>query len=112
MSDDTQIIRGPSFPRKPHWRIMRLTLPHSMRAVTTHRDEIDMFEGMESWDKDPTKSIHIDEVALPEVGPNEALVAVMVSCINFNTVWSAIFEPIPTFQFLERAETQPLGSAP
>ena len=29
--------------------------------------------------------------------------AVMASSINFNTVWSAIFEPIPTFQFLERA---------
>ena len=80
-----------------------LPLPDAMRAVTTHKDEIEMFEGMESWDKDPRKSLHIDEVALPEVGPNEALVAVMASCINFNTVWSAIFEPIPTFQFLERA---------
>ena len=80
-----------------------LPLPDAMRAVTTHKDEIEMFEGMESWDKDPRKSLHIDEVALPEVGPNEVLVAVMASCINFNTVWSAIFEPIPTFQFLERA---------
>ena len=37
------------------------------------------------------------------MGPNEALVATMASSINFNTVWTAIFEPIPTFKFLERA---------
>ena len=80
-----------------------LPLPDFMRAVTTHRNEIDMFEGLDSWDKDPRKSLHVDEVALPQVGPNEALVAVMASSINFNTVWSTIFEPIPTFQFLKRA---------
>ena len=38
----------------------------------------------------------------PELGPGEALVAVMASAINYNTVWSAIFEPVPTFSFLQR----------
>jgi crotonyl-CoA reductase len=80
-----------------------MPLPESMLAVTTHKDEIHMFDEMASADKDPRKSLHLDEVPLPEVGPNEALVAVMATSINFNTVWSAIFEPIPTFQFLERA---------
>ena len=28
--------------------------------------------------------------------------AVMASSINFNTVWTSIFEPLPTFMFLER----------
>jgi crotonyl-CoA reductase len=36
------------------------------------------------------------------VGPGEALVAVMASAINYNTVWTAIFEPLPTFGFLRR----------
>jgi crotonyl-CoA reductase len=81
----------------------KLPLPESMQAITTHKDEIDMFEGLPSWEKDPRRALHLDEVPLPEVGPNEALIAVMASCINFNTVWSSIFEPIPTFQFLERA---------
>ena len=38
----------------------------------------------------------------PELGPGEALVAVMASAINYNTVWSPIFEPVPTFSFLQR----------
>ena len=32
---------------------------------------------------------------LPELAPDEALVAVMASSINFNTVWTSIFEPLP-----------------
>jgi crotonyl-CoA reductase len=80
-----------------------LPIPESMRAITTHKDEVAMFEGLESSDKDPRRSLHLDEVPIPEPGPNEALIAVMASSINFNTVWSAIFEPLPTFLFLERA---------
>ena len=79
-----------------------LPLPEWMLAITTHKDEVNMFEGLESWEKDPKKSLHLDQVPVPEVGPNEALVAIMASSINFNTVWSAIFEPLPTFLFLER----------
>ena len=61
-----------------------------------------MFEGVESRDKDPRKSLHVDDVALPELGPGEAIVAVMASAINYNTVWTSIFEPVSTFGFLER----------
>ncbi|KIX79222.1 hypothetical protein SF12_05755, partial [Streptomyces sp. MBRL 601] len=61
-----------------------------------------MFEGMQSADKDPRKSLHVDEVPVPELGPGEALVAVMASSVNYNSVWSSIFEPLPTFGFLER----------
>ncbi|HRE02917.1 MAG TPA: crotonyl-CoA carboxylase/reductase, partial [Ilumatobacteraceae bacterium] len=61
-----------------------------------------MFEGVASADKDPRQSLHIGEVALPEIAPDEAVVAVMASSINFNTVWTSIFEPLPTFGFLDR----------
>ena len=61
-----------------------------------------MFDGMESSEKDPRKSLHVEEVALPELAPDEAYVAVMASSINFNTVWTSIFEPLPTFGFLDR----------
>ena len=54
-----------------------LPLPRTMRAVTTHKDEVEMFAGVASRDKDPTRSLHLDEVPLPRLGPNEALVAVM-----------------------------------
>jgi crotonyl-CoA reductase len=79
-----------------------LDLPESYRAVTVHKDEVEMFEGIPSKDKDPRKSLHLDEVALPELGPGEAFVAVMASAINYNTVWTSIFEPVSTFGFLER----------
>ena len=79
-----------------------LDVPESYRGVTVHQDEVDMFEGLESKDKDPRKSLHVDDVPVPELGPGEALVAVMASAINYNTVWTSIFEPMATFGFLER----------
>jgi crotonyl-CoA reductase len=79
-----------------------LPVPESYRGVTVHKDEVGMFEGRPSKDKDPRESLHLDEVATPELGPGEALVAVMASAINYNTVWTSIFEPLPTFAFLER----------
>ncbi len=79
-----------------------LPVPESYRAATVHKDEVDMFEGLASRDKDPRRSLHIDEVPVPELAPDEALVAVMASAINYNTVWTSIFEPLPTFGFLER----------
>jgi crotonyl-CoA reductase len=79
-----------------------LKLPESYRAVTLHKDEEQMFAGLDSRDKDPRQSLHLDDVALPELGPGEALVAVMASAVNYNTVWSSIYEPVSTFGFLER----------
>jgi crotonyl-CoA reductase len=79
-----------------------LELPAKYRAVTVHKDEIGMFAGLASRDKDPRTSLHVEQVEVPELGPGEAIVAVMASAINYNTVWSSIFEPVPTFGFLER----------
>ncbi|HEX2235828.1 MAG TPA: crotonyl-CoA carboxylase/reductase [Actinomycetota bacterium] len=79
-----------------------LELPASITAAFIRRDEQAMFEGMETADKDPRKALHVDEVPLPPLGPNECLVAVMASAINYNTLWSSIFEPVSTFAFLER----------
>src|SRR5260370_30326062 len=79
-----------------------IPLPNEFRAAVVRADEQDMFAGIPSDEKDPRKSVHIDEVPLPELAPDEAYVAVMASSINFNTVWTAIFEPLPTFQFLKR----------
>ena len=82
--------------------IAGLPLPDSYRGVTVHKDEADMFDGLTTSDKDPRQSLHIDDVPLPEPGPGEALIAVMASSINYNTVWTSIFEPVSTFGFLER----------
>ena len=79
-----------------------LRIPESYRGVVLHKDEVDMFEGQDSAAKDPRKSLHCEEVPAPELAPGEALVAVMASSVNYNTVWSSLFEPVPTFAFLER----------
>src|SRR5207245_4417226 len=79
-----------------------LPIPESYRGAVVLKEEAGMFEGIPSAEKDPRKSLHIQEVATPELAPDEAYVAVMASAINFNTVWTSIFEPLPTFQFLER----------
>jgi crotonyl-CoA reductase len=82
--------------------IAALPIPESYRAAYVQRDEIGMFEGMASEDKDPRRSLHVGEVATPEIAPDEVYLAVMASAINFNTVWTSIFEPLPTFGFLDR----------
>jgi crotonyl-CoA reductase len=79
-----------------------LPIPDHYRGVYVSRDETSMWDGVASKDKDPRKSLHVGEVPTPNLAPDEAYVAVMASSINFNTVWTSIFEPLPTFSFLDR----------
>ena len=62
-----------------------------------------MFEGLDDQGQGPAQvACTCEEVPTPELGPGEAIVAVMASAINYNTVWTSIFEPVSTFGFLER----------
>src|SRR3954469_21741619 len=79
-----------------------LPIPDHYRAAFVRREDTGMFEGIDSADKDPRKSLQIGDVPTPELAPDEVYVAVMASSINFNTVWTSIFEPLPTFAFLDR----------
>jgi crotonyl-CoA reductase len=74
-----------------------LAIPSSYRAVHVLKDEQDMWKGVPTKEKDPRRSLHVGEVPTPELAPDEVYVAVMASSINFNTVWSSIFEPVSTF---------------
>src|SRR6476661_434161 len=82
--------------------IAALPIPESYRAAHVLKEEQDIWAGVASEDKDPRKSLHIGDVPTPELAPDEAYIAVMASSINFNTVWTSIFEPLPTFGFLDR----------
>ena len=95
-------IRAAILGRAPGDELAALPLPPSYRGAVVRADEQEMFAGLPSDEKDPRRSLHLDEVPLPDLAPDEALVAVMASSINFNTVWTSIFEPVPTFGFLER----------
>jgi len=86
----------------PGDQLSALPLPVAYRGAVVRASEQEMFAGLASEDKDPSRSLHIDEVPLPEIAPDEALIAVMASSINFNTVWTSIFEPMSTFGFLKR----------
>ena len=79
-----------------------MSVPAHYEAAVLRRADARMFDGLSSAEKDPRTSIHIDEVPLPELAPGEALIAVMASSINYNTVWPSIFEPVSTFGFLDR----------
>lgn len=74
-----------------------LAIPDSYRAVHVLKAEQDMWAGTPTKEKDPRKSLHVGEVPTPELAPDEVYLAVMASSINFNTVWSSIFEPVSTF---------------
>jgi crotonyl-CoA reductase len=77
-------------------------VPESYRASDRPQGRGRHVRGRGPRDKDPRKSLHVDDVPVPELAPGEALVAVMASAINYNTVWTSIFEPVSTFGFLER----------
>ncbi len=85
-----------------HAAVADLPVPESYEGMVVRADEADMFDGLATKDKDPRKSLHLQEVPTPELGPGEAIVAVMASAINYNTVWTSIFEPVSTFSFLKR----------
>ncbi|WP_128374606.1 crotonyl-CoA carboxylase/reductase [Streptomyces cavernae] len=85
----------------------RLPLPDAYTAAHLRIEDVGCFTGFaRGADTDVRKTIHVGTVPMPELAPNEVVVAVMASGINYNTVWSAMFEPIPTFTFLRQFARQ------
>lgn len=80
--------------------LIREDMPDEYLAAYLHQEDADMFGDVP--DKDVRRSLRVGQVPVPELAPDEAIVAVMASSINYNTVWSAMFEPLPTFDFLRR----------
>jgi len=101
MTDPQQVLAAITNGASPE-ELASLGTPDSTRAAHVLRSEAEMWEGVESWDKDPRQSLHVGDLPLPEIAPDEAVIAVMASSINFNTVWTSIFEPMSTFGFLDR----------
>jgi crotonyl-CoA reductase len=111
MTTEIDLIRNAILEGAPSEELAALPLPAASRGALVRADEQEMFEGLESADKDPRKSIHVEDFPLPELAPDEAVVAVMASAINFNTVWTSIFEPLPTFGFLKRLGKESIWGA-
>lgn len=81
-------------------QLLDCELPSTYTAAYLARDDENMFK--DTSDLDVSRSIRVGEVPLPELAPDEVLIAVMASAINFNTIWSALFLPVSTFRFLEQ----------
>lgn len=103
MSDLSELMEAVRAGAKPA-ELLDCELPGTFRAAYTLKDEVGIFEG--ETDKDVRKSIHVGDVDMPELATDEVVVAVMAAAVNFNTVWTAIFEPVPTFAFLEKLGRQ------
>jgi crotonyl-CoA reductase len=85
----------------------RLPLPAHYTAAHTRIEDVDTFAGLSATDdKDVRKTLHVGPVPMPSLAPDEVLIAVMASSINYNAVWSATFHPLPTFDFLKRYARQ------
>jgi crotonyl-CoA reductase len=80
------------------------SVPVDYVAAHLRVEDVHLFRGIA--DKDVRKSLHVGRVPMPDLAPDEVLVGVMASSVNYNTVWSAMFEPIPTFRFLEQFARQ------
>jgi crotonyl-CoA reductase len=100
MSDLAQAVITGADPAE----LLDCALPTRYRAAHLLKEETGLFG--DAADKDVRRSIHVGDVPMPELAPDEVLVAVMASAINYNTVWSAMFKPVPTFAFLERFARQ------
>jgi crotonyl-CoA reductase len=84
--------------------LVNAQLPAAYRAACLRAEDVDMFEGTE--DRDVRKSVVLSQVSLPEIAPDEVLIAVMAAAVNYNSVWSATFLPLPTFRFLAKYARQ------
>ncbi len=80
--------------------LLKEPLPDKYLATYIRREDQRMF--VDSDDRDVRRSIHLGAVPMPGLAPDEVVVAVMASSINYNTIWSATFEPVSTFTSLSR----------
>ncbi len=74
MTTEIAAIRDAILRGAPGEEIGALPLPATVRGALVKADEQEMFDGLDSADKDPRKSIHVEEFPLPELAPDEAFV--------------------------------------
>lgn len=79
-------------------------LPDGYLAAHLRIEDVESTAG--ATDPDVRDNIHVGTLPIPTLAPDEVLIAVMASAINYNTVWSALFRPVPTFRFLARLAEQ------
>ncbi|MFD4509084.1 crotonyl-CoA carboxylase/reductase [Streptomyces sp. NPDC058457] len=89
------VLRGASADE-----LERAPVPADFVAAHIRQEDVGLFDG--EADADVRRSLRVGRVPMPELAPDEVLVAVMASSVNYNTVWSATFKPVSTFNALKR----------
>ena len=79
--------------------------PKTTLVLCIRRSEEHIFDGVGDAELDVRRSPHVEEVPLPDLAPDEALVAALASAVNYNTVWSALFRPVSTVPAARNAPT-------
>lgn len=80
-------------------------LPAEFLAAHLRVEDEHAFDQIDG-DRDVRKTLHVGSVSMPELAPDEVLIAVMASSVNYNTVWASTFEPVSTFGFLKACGRQ------
>jgi crotonyl-CoA reductase len=84
--------------------ILAAEIPATYKAAYVEKaDAVRLWEQPEETRNraDVRETLKVGQIPTPEPAPDEVLIAVMASALNYNTVWSARFEPIPGFVFLD-----------
>ena len=76
-------------------------IPDRYRAAVVLAADQGLFTGIPPGQRDLHRTLQVTEVPTPVPAPGEVLIAVMASSINYNTVWTAMFDPVSTFRFLK-----------
>lgn len=85
-----------------------LPVPRRMRALILRREDEAALRRIPVEARALSRSLHHAEVATPEPDAGEVLVAVMAAGLNFNTIWSALHEPMSPFRYLSQfAQIEP-----
>jgi crotonyl-CoA carboxylase/reductase len=69
------------------------TVPETMLAQVLRSDRLG----------DPRTAFQVEEIAVPALGPQDVLVAVMAAGVNYNNVWAARGYPVDVIQSRQRA---------
>jgi crotonyl-CoA reductase len=76
-------------------------IPDRYRAAVVLAADQGAFAGVSPGQRDLHQTLHVTDVPTPEPAPGEVLIGVLASSINYNTVWTAMFDPVSTFHFLK-----------
>ncbi|PKV77061.1 crotonyl-CoA carboxylase/reductase [Streptomyces sp. TLI_146] len=83
----------------PPGELERAAVPYEYTAAHLRKDEVEIFG--DAADRDVRRSLRVGAVPMPELAPDEVLIATMASAVDHHTLAAATFAPRPSFAALE-----------